>query len=95
MAKIQNLIEKKGFRVFTVPEAATLLMNAGAMIENKKMSVEQSMNFQIQLMKMQLSLEDTIHNIAINNQDPAVLLMDRGLMDTAGYVGWDAFNTIL
>ena len=36
VAKITNLIEKKGFRVFNVPEAATLLMKSGAMIQNKK-----------------------------------------------------------
>ena len=46
-------------------------------------------------MKTQLSLEDIIYNLAQNNKDPAVVISDRGLMDTAGYVGWDVFNTIL
>jgi len=46
-------------------------------------------------MKTQISLEDIIHNLAKNAEDPTVILMDRGLMDTAGYVGWDMFHEIL
>ena len=38
LAKLQNIYEKKGFRIFTVPEAATLLMRSGAMIEMNKYS---------------------------------------------------------
>lgn len=47
MAKLNGMIEKTGFRVFTVPEAATLLMRSGALIENGRMTEEQSINFQI------------------------------------------------
>jgi len=46
-------------------------------------------------MELQLSLENVIYNLAKNNNDPAVLIMDRGLMDTAGYIGWPAFNKII
>ena len=38
IAKLQTLIDKLGFRVFTVPEAATLLMKSGAMINANKMT---------------------------------------------------------
>ena len=49
-----------------MPEAATMLMQSGAMIQNKKLSEEQSFNFQVQLMNAQLALEDIIYNIAKN-----------------------------
>lgn len=45
-------------------------------------------------MKTQLALEDVIYQLAKNAEDPAVILADRGLMDTAGYVGFDVFNRI-
>jgi len=47
LAKLQNIYEKKGFRIFTVPEAATLLMKSGAMIDMNKLSSEQLLLFQI------------------------------------------------
>lgn len=59
------------------------------------MTPSQSENFQIQLMKTQISLENVIYNLAKNTKEPCVILNDRGLMDTAGYIGWDAFNDIL
>ena len=34
-------------------------------------------------------------NLAKNTEDPSVIISDRGLMDTAGYVGFDVFHQIL
>ena len=42
IAKLQRLLQNTGFRVFTVPEAATLLMKSGAMIDNGKMTEDAS-----------------------------------------------------
>lgn len=95
IAELQNHIENRGFRVFNVPEAATLLMKAGAMIDNKKLDDQTRENFQMQLMKTQISLEDIIFNIAQDSGEPSVILMDRGLMDSAGYSGWAVWHKIL
>ena len=45
-------------------------------------------------MKTQISLEDIIHNLAVDTQEPALILTDRGLMDSAGYVGFEVFHKI-
>jgi putative protein kinase ArgK-like GTPase of G3E family len=34
ISELRTLIAEKGYRVFTVPEAASLLMKSGAMIDN-------------------------------------------------------------
>jgi len=47
-----------GFRVLQVPEAATILMKGGAFIETPKMTLSKAVRFQINLMKLQMSLED-------------------------------------
>ena len=36
-----------------------------------------------------------MHNIALNTGEPSVILMDRGLMDTVAYSGWDIWGKIL
>ena len=45
LVKMQNILADKGWRVFTVPEAATLMMKAGIIIQNKKLTTSQSMTF--------------------------------------------------
>jgi len=40
IAKMQDIITKSGYRVFQVPEAATLLMQAGAMIDITTLNAE-------------------------------------------------------
>ena len=72
-----------------------MLMKSGAMIDNKRMTEDDSENFQIQLMKLQISLEDTIKNLAVISGVPSVIFCDRGLMDTVGYIGWDSWKRIL
>ena len=46
-------------------------------------------------MKTQIALEDVMINLAKNSGQPSVIICDRGLMDSAGYIGWDKFNQIL
>lgn len=81
------MLAKFGFKTYTVPEAATLLMKSGAMIDGTKMKPEQTIAFQVELMRTQIALEDNIYNIAKAMGQPSVLICDRGLMDTIGYVG--------
>ena len=44
IAQLQDQISDKGYRVFTVPEAASLLMKSGAMIDNQKLTEDQRFN---------------------------------------------------
>ena len=59
-----NLI-KMGYNVLIVPEAATLMMKAGAFIQTAKMGLNDQVRFQIQIMRMQMSLEDVFLETAI------------------------------
>lgn len=42
-----------------------------------------------------MSLEDVVYNLAKGTGDPSVIVMDRGLMDSVGYCGWDTWAKIL
>lgn len=53
-----------GFRILQVPEAATIMMKGGAFIETPKMTFSKAVRFQINLMKLQMSLEDNFVQIA-------------------------------
>jgi hypothetical protein len=74
-----------GFRVLQVPEAATIMMKGGAFIETPKMTFSKAVRFQINLMKLQMSLEDNFVQIAQSSDAPTIILCDRGVMDGSAY----------
>jgi DNA replication protein DnaC len=45
LTHLQHVLTKKGIRVFSVPEAATLLMKGGAMINTAMYSFDQAVKF--------------------------------------------------
>jgi len=90
LAKLQSVLENKDFRVFCVPEAATLMKTGGAMLDVTKYSWDFQVRMQTSLLKTQISLEDIFYNIALNESaelnKPAVVLCDRGIFDGSAYV---------
>ena len=74
------------WRVYVVPEAATLLFHNGARFHD--FLVHGSMgivNFQTQLAHLQMHLEHTMAGMAKAANTKAVLLCDRGVIDGKAY----------
>lgn len=59
MATIFQDLNSLGFRVLMVPEAATLLMKGGALINADSFTTADGVAFQETLLKLQVALEDT------------------------------------
>lgn len=57
-------LKQIGYRVLLVPEAATILMKGGAFINTPKMTHKDAVDFQINLMRLQMDLEDIFVQIA-------------------------------
>lgn len=94
MAEIAKSIqERTTFRVFCVPEAATLLVKGGLRWEN--MTNERIIAYQMQLLQVQIHLEDAFTNIARNCGAPALVLCDRGTMDGRAYSSKEQFDEIM
>ncbi len=55
---LKERYEAKGFRVIIAPELPTLTMQGGGMIIMGKLSTDEILSFQTQLMQMQMNLED-------------------------------------
>lgn len=95
LTTIHSHLQEKGFKVLEVPEAATLMMKGGCFIQTSTMTFAQAVKFQISLMKMQMNLEDIFIDIAINSEQPCVVLMDRGVMDGSAYTSPKIWKAIL
>lgn len=70
-------------------------MKGGAFIETPKMTLANSVRFQINLMKLQMSLEDNFIQIAMNSDQPTIIICDRGVMDGSAYTEENVWQAIL
>ncbi|TNV80345.1 hypothetical protein FGO68_gene2527 [Halteria grandinella] len=95
LATLSVVLQQMGFKVLQVPEAATLLMKGGAFIQTGKMTLSKAVRFQINLMKLQMSLEDNFIQIAMSSDQPSIILCDRGVMDGSAYTDDNVWQAIL
>ena len=88
ISKITDSLKEKGYIVYSVPEAATLIFNSASEINFASFTSEMKINFQFYLMMIQMSLEDSLLGIATNGikDKNVVLLCDRGTMDGFAYM---------
>ena len=84
LVAISTEVQKRtNFKVFCVPEAATLLVAGG--LEWKDMNNERTIEYQLALLRTQLALEDNLKAVARACGQPALILCDRGTMDGRSY----------
>jgi len=87
LSLISDRLRSLGFRVFTVPEAATIVITGGGIFKDMRdMTPDQRLAFEGSLMKTKMALEDAFFAIASASGEPAVIICDRGTMDTAAYL---------
>ncbi|KAM3571620.1 hypothetical protein VYU27_006349 [Nannochloropsis oceanica] len=95
LARLSEFFRTHGFRVFTVPEAATMLWSNGVALSDVLASEETQYWFQDTVLEFQMHLENGVEKIARSLNKPAVILCDRGTLDGAAYVTKDMWETLL
>uniref|UniRef100_A0A914PBI2 NadR/Ttd14 AAA domain-containing protein n=1 Tax=Panagrolaimus davidi TaxID=227884 RepID=A0A914PBI2_9BILA len=89
--RLATFFEQLGWKVFTVPEAATILLGGG--VKFGELSPEQAYEFQKDLLRTLIQIESVFFNQAALIKDRNVLVIcDRGAMDPSAYLdaeGWD------
>lgn len=95
LTTLKEKLTERGLKVFVVPEIPTLTMEGGGMIIMGGLSSENVCRFQTLLMKAQMNFEDYFNDLAILNNKPAVILMDRGVMDPKAYMDNNTWQAVL
>jgi predicted ATPase len=85
--------QRAGIKVYCVPEAATLLVAGG--LEWTEMTEEKIIEYQLALLRVQLVLEDQLCAIAKANNQPSLIVSDRGSMDGRAYCSPEQFAEVL
>jgi len=94
LARLSCYLRERGFEVFTVPEAFSLLSVNGFSLEY--FSVEgMPKHVQNSVMDLQISLEDSFERLVRARGKPGVILCDRGLMDGSAYMETEEWNKFL
>lgn len=97
--KIKRLSDD--YCIMTASEAASIIFQGGGNLNMSEFSLDQQVVFQTELMKLQIALENTMLNIAINatknNEKPRKILLfcDRGLMDGEAYISPEGWKKVL
>jgi predicted ATPase len=94
LARLGGFLGERGFRVYTVPEAATLLFSNGHAFQDLALP-GMELAFQLAVIRTQIHLEDTFASLARATGDKTVLLCDRGTMDGSAYVSREIFEQVL
>jgi len=91
--RLATFFESLGWRVFRVPETATILLNGG--ISFALLTEEQRLEFQENLLKTMFQIEDTYFSLAKTQTRNCLVICDRGAMDCSAYLPKQDWEKIL
>jgi len=94
LASISDRLLSLGFRVFRIPEAATLVIT-GTGIFPPNLTEYERLVFEGSLIKTKIALEDIFLSIAKSSNQKCVILCDRGTMDTSAYIDKERWEILL
>lgn len=85
LAHCADQLRQLGIKVYIVPEAASILSKGGTTRPKVGEDKEKAVKFQISLLKLQMSLEDALTEIACDfyPEDKVVILCDMGTKDAS------------
>jgi predicted ATPase len=95
LARLSSYLRERGFEVFTVPEAFTILCSNGLTMDYFASREGMDLIIQGTVLDLQEALEDGMEQILRARGKPAVILCDRGFMDGAAYMGMERFQSFL
>ena len=93
-ARLRTFFENVGWKVYRVPEMATVLLPCG--VNRAELSEDAREKFQENLLLSMMRVEDTFFDLAEACRDRDVLVIcDRGTMDASAYVDRGQWNAII
>ncbi len=93
LSHIQDRFQSLGYKVYIVPELATTFILGG--INPRQLSPKQYFQFQLELLKSQLKLEDSFIELANNSETPTLVVCDRGTMDSSAFTTPEMWQALL
>ncbi|XP_065077758.1 TRPL translocation defect protein 14-like isoform X3 [Ochlerotatus camptorhynchus] len=89
-ARLCTFFENLGWKVFRVPETATVLLSGG--IKFSDLTADEAYKFQENLLRTMIQMENTFFELGKSCTRNCLIICDRGVMDASAFVSkekWD------
>ncbi|ELT98807.1 hypothetical protein CAPTEDRAFT_170068 [Capitella teleta] len=83
-SRLCTFFENLGWKVYRVPETATILMGGG--VKWTDLNEDEAYRFQENLIKTMLQIENTFFDLAASCRKNCLVICDRGIMDASAYL---------
>ena len=90
---MSTFFENLGWKVFRVPETATVLLAGG--VNFAELTPEMAEKFQENLLTTMLQIEDTFFDLAAATDRNVLVICDRGSMDASAFISREQWEHIL
>lgn len=91
---LRKALGELGFKVYFVPEVATILFTNGAEFPGLDAG-QKLIDFETALLQMQMQMEESFLKIARSTGHPSVMFVDRGLLDVGAFLSAERFQEVL
>lgn len=92
-ARLSTFLENYGWKVFRVPEAATVLLSGGVRFPD--LTPAEVEKFQENLLKTMMSMEQAYFDLATTSKKNCLIICDRGTMDASAFVSKEIWDRII
>ncbi|CAO1343382.1 unnamed protein product [Diamesa serratosioi] len=91
-ARLCTFFENLGWKVFRVPETATVLLSGG--IKFSDLSNDEAYKFQENLLRTMIQIENTYFELGQSCKRNCLIICDRGVMDASAYIDNDKWERL-
>ncbi|XP_041977316.1 TRPL translocation defect protein 14 isoform X3 [Aricia agestis] len=92
-SRLSTFFENLGWKVFRVPETATVLLSGG--IKFADLSPDEAVKFQENLLKTMIQIENTFFELGRTCQRNCLIICDRGAMDASAFISKETWESML
>lgn len=92
-ARLCTFFENMGWKVFRVPETASVLLSGG--IKFTDLSEEEAVKFQENLLKTMIQIENTFFELGRTCGRNCLIICDRGAMDASAFIAKEKWEHIM
>jgi len=92
-SRLCTFFENLGWKVFRVPETATVLLSGG--IKFGDLSDEEAFKFQENLIRTMIQIENTYFELGKSCKRNCLIICDRGFMDASAYISKEKWEKMM
>ncbi|XP_014609180.1 PREDICTED: uncharacterized protein LOC106789474 [Polistes canadensis] len=92
-ARLCTFFENMGWKVFRVPETASVLLSGG--IKFSELNAEEGFKFQENLLRTMIQIENTFFQLGESCSRNCLIICDRGAMDASAFISKDEWELMM